>query len=113
MAKINLGYDGNGTEFLKKEIPDLYLREVAYSDDRTFYAAGSFSGNRLFEGDSLYSRGGRDCILAHFSADGELIDSWDFGGPNDDWVQNIFYDKTGKLTLMGRFNSEITIRLRD
>ena len=106
---VIIGYDSDGTEFLKKEFSDPYLPVVAYSDDRTFYAAGSFSGNTLFEGDSLYSRGGRDCIIAHYSTDGTLIDSWDFGGPYNDRIGDLIYDKTGGLTLMGRFNSEITI----
>ncbi len=83
--------------------------KVVYASDGTFYAAGTFSDTTAFAGDTLHSRGGTDCLLAHFASDGSIIDYLDFGGPNDDSIADLVLDGADRLFVLGSFDREITL----
>jgi len=83
---------------------DDYGNRITLANDGGVCIGGSFR-ETIWVGDhQLVSKGNRDVLLSHFSANGDVVCAKGAGGPGEDRAYGIFQDSDGNYFLTGFFS---------
>lgn len=77
---------------------------IAATNDGGVVVVGYGSGGGLCGGSVLAGQGGRDVLLARFSADGSCVWAQLIGGPADDEARAVAIDSDGSIVVAGLFH---------
>jgi uncharacterized protein (AIM24 family) len=88
---------------------DQHVSAVAFADDGTLRAAGSFAGSLAFATPPIDSRGASDGYVAGFDAQGGFVSGSELGGGSAAVDVTSLLVHAGGVVIGGRFTHELTV----
>ena len=86
---------------------DQAASSVAIAPDDTIWVVGQSTGTLNLGGTNIVSGGGNnnpDPFIGHFTANGDHMLSWRFGGPNGNYANGVTVDASGNIYVCGTFS---------
>lgn len=83
-----------------------YGRSVVADEDGNVFVVVEFTGSTVIGDSAIQTNGGQEAAIAKFSADGDFISAYHFGGPYFDKIRQLAKDGMGNIYFVGESAGE-------